>query len=380
MEKKNPAMCIFLDLCKAFDTVDHTLLLKTLENVGIRGKPLLFISSYLSNRTQSVRLGSTYSETLNVECGIPQGTLLGPILFILYLNNIFNINIKGKLTSFADDTVLFNQDKNWSLLKIKAEHDLQKLKEWFDYKRLTINFEKTYFVPFCSYKPSLPEYKQIKIAFHKINISTSIKYLGIVIDSHLTWKNHISFVVKKLRSLLYLFKSIREYLDNKHIKIIYHSLIQSHISYGIIGWGGILSVHLKDLIIIQKRFLKVWLNKPPTYPSDQLFLEARVLDPRQIHFKTLCEWEFQNKTQLPSREYKMRNNLNLPIPKMQKSIGQRSHSYLKIKAYNKLPNHVKNIPNYRKFQKELKTYLQNTPRLDIHQELDSKKFLWRFYQ
>ena len=100
-------MCIFLDLCKAFDTVDHTLLLKTLENVGIRGKPLLFISSYLSNRTQSVRLGSTYSETLNVECGIPQGTLLGPILFILYLNNIFNINIKGKLTSFADDTVLF---------------------------------------------------------------------------------------------------------------------------------------------------------------------------------------------------------------------------------------------------------------------------------
>ena len=110
--------------------------------IGIRDKPILFISSYLSNRTQSVRLGSTYSETLNVECGIPQGTLLGPILFILYLNNIFNINIKGKLTSFADDTVLFIQDKNWSVLKIKAEHDLQKLKEWFDYKRLTINFEK----------------------------------------------------------------------------------------------------------------------------------------------------------------------------------------------------------------------------------------------
>lgn len=114
---------------------------------------------------------------------MPQGTILGPLLFILYINTLFDIETSGSIISSADDTVIFYSAENWAQLKIKAEKDLAHIKEWFDHKLLTINYEKTYFLPFCSYKTSLPKYKVLNISdTEKIASSSKIKYLGIIIN------------------------------------------------------------------------------------------------------------------------------------------------------------------------------------------------------
>lgn len=304
---------------------------------------------------------------------MPQGTILGPLLFILYLNSLFNIETCGSIISFADDTAIFYSAENWAQLKIKAENDLGNIKEWFDHKLLTINYEKTYFVPFCSYQTSLPKFKQLKISeTDKITISSKIKYLGIVIDQHLTWNEHVNFVVNKLRSILYLFKQLKQYLNQKNLKTAYHALVESHISYGIIGWGGILNDHLNKLNVIQKRFLKLMLHKETTFPSDLLFMEASLFDARQLYFLTLCTNEFSNKKDKIQHQIKTRNQNKSKIPKMQKTIGQRSHLYLKAKAYNKLPNDVRDAKNVHVFKSKCKHFIHRTPRVEIHKIIDMK--------
>ena len=153
MDNSKPAICIFVDLAKAFDTVSHQDLLNTLENIGIRGNALNLLESYLQGRKQCVKIGDSVSSTKNVLFGVPQGTVLGPLLFNLYVNDIFNIPISGQIISFADDTVLIYKDENWQRLKDKIQEDLPTLLDFFASKLLTINIKKTKYVPNCLEHP-----------------------------------------------------------------------------------------------------------------------------------------------------------------------------------------------------------------------------------
>lgn len=222
-----PTIAVFLDLAKAFDTVDHCLLLETLEDIGVRGVAHAFFKSYLTNRFQKIRVGNKCSKEQTVECGVPQGTVLGPVLFNIYLNNLFMIESNSKIISFADDTVLVNSDQNWYDLKLKIENDLNCIKQWFDYRLLSINYKKTVYLPFASLEPDLPNYA---INVHKnanIQPAKQIKYLGMMIDPHLRWDNYINYVVQKLRYVLYKFKHISYHLQYKQKLMVYKSLIEN---------------------------------------------------------------------------------------------------------------------------------------------------------
>lgn len=294
LDKGIPSIAIFIDLTKAFDTVDHSILLGKLEDIGIRGTSYELFKNYLTDREQILKVKQTTSQKALITCGIPQGTVLGPILFTIYLNDLLCIEKSGKIISFADDTVLFYTDNNWYDLRNKIQTDLNKLKMWFDYNLLSINFDKTHYLPFSSQDKSLPTF-DITLKKFTIKPTEKIKYLGIIMDPHLRWDEHISYLLKKLRCILYRFKHVTEFLDQNQKIILYKTLVEPHLKYAIIGWGGVSRTYLDALEVSQRRFLKIILNKNSRYPSDQVYNETKTFDLRQIYFEQLNIAVFKKK-------------------------------------------------------------------------------------
>ena len=378
MDEGNPSLCIFLDLAKAFDTVSHKRLLEALQDIGIRGNAHKLISSYLTQRKQYVKIRTKTSSEKVVEYGIPQGTVLGPLLFTIYLNNLLTMKTSGMIISFADDTAIYYKDQTWVDLKNNVENDMKLIIDWFNHNILTINFEKTKFIPFACYKNNLPKFQSLKIN----NISESIeimsadhiKYLGVTIDKHLRWDVHVRNVSRTLRSILYNFKYFNKIVDTRHMRIIYFALVESRLQYAILGWGGVATTHLKKLDILQKRFLKIMYNKENTYPSDLLFIESKILDVRQLYFCSIVNYIYKNKTDLQyiDHPYSTRNKINLQVKTTmsEKTIGKRSHTYLCSRVYNFLPEQQKtqinDIKSLGLFKKKIKIYVLSIDRIIIH--------------
>jgi len=187
-------LAVFLDLAKAFDTVSHGLLLKKLENYGIRGVALELLKSYLTNREQIVKLGQTKSTSMVMKSGVPQGTVLGPLLFSVYVNDLLEGDIGGELIAYADDTAIVFSGRDWEEVKRKSEEGLSKVKVWLDKNLLALNVKKTSCVAFSPNAIGRPNFESITLhtcspvgclSSDNIKIVNELKYLGIVIDNHL---------------------------------------------------------------------------------------------------------------------------------------------------------------------------------------------------
>lgn len=374
-----PALCVFLDLSKAFDTVCHAQLIECLETVGFRGTPLSLMKSYLSDRKQLVEINGAQSKKAFVQYGVPQGTVLGPILFTLYVNELLNLNSSGKVISFADDTALFYTANSWAELKTKAEIDLGNIKHFFDKKLLTINFKKTKFIPFASYKNTLPNFDSLQIKQDinnfEIEKTNTIKYLGVHLDSNLHWDTHITSIVNNLRGLLYKFKFMKSFLDVKSLKTIYYGLIESRLRYGIIGWGSTTYNHIKQLLVIQKKILKIMLGKENTYASNELFQDAQVLDIRQLYFLHVVTRQYSYNSELKPIDHIYETRYKQHAVKTQvaaKSVGQRSHAYLAPRFYNYLPLDIKNSVSLNIFKRKVKHLILEKERSEIHRLIESK--------
>lgn len=375
IDKKRAALCVFVDLAKAFDTVSHSKLLSTLENAGIRGLPLRLLKSYLTGRTQLVKINNCLSDPKTIEYGVPQGSVLGPILFIIYMNELFSIETEGHIVSFADDSAIFYQSNDWVQLKNKVETDFVKIMKFFDSKLLTVNFTKTYFMPFCSYQSTLPMYDSIKIILDEgevfITKKNNLKYLGVIMDCHLKWNEHIDYVTKKIRSLIPIFKNINKILHDDQIKIVYSALVESHLNYGITAWGGVLDQHLRKLQVAQKYILKVMAKKTYTFPTDALYKETKTLDIRQLYcIRTLIK-QYKKTSELAhhTHSYQTRHKKNAVLPKTKKSILQRSFKYIGPKLYNYIPESIKTLP-FHIFKKKVKNWTTEMDRKTIHEYIN----------
>jgi hypothetical protein len=249
---------LFLDITKAFDTVDHIILLRKLYNTGIRGVVYKWFRSYLLGRKQCVRINGVYSKMGEVKYGVPQGSVLGAVLFLIYINDLCNARFLGKLTSFADDTALCYVMNSWDDVERAMNSDLQALRWWFTKNKMVLSPGKTNYINFSlrvkSKVTSLITYKCIECLCKGTLCDTNcvtvescdfIKYLGVMVDNELNWKNHLSHILSKLNNTIRLFYFLRKMCPINVMRTLYFAFIHSRLEYGIICWGGYLQNKLK---------------------------------------------------------------------------------------------------------------------------------------
>lgn len=379
VDNSSPALCIFVDLAKAFDTVNHAILAQKLEGYGIRGHVNQLLGSYLKDRMQYIEVDGEYcTDGFVISCGVPQGTILGPLLFTFYINGLLKQTFDGTIISFADDAAVFYREDTWEGLKARAERDFSKIKMWLDYNLLTLNTSKTNFLTFSSYNNKKANLRCLKI--DSVN-STCIKqvnsttYLGVTIDEHLRWEKHVNNLVRKLRGLLYKFRYLKEVLDRKQLTILYYSLVQSQLSYGIIGWGGVTNNHLNGLEVIQKWFLKIIHGKKRTYPSEELYREARVFDIRQLFCYSICLelYKCRHLVTFKTHRYSTRfRDILCEKQRVHKTIGERSYNYLILRLHDVLPEYIRNATNIQVYKKRVKQWILQVPRCEVHGIIDIK--------
>ena len=233
---------VFLDLSKAFDTLDPKILIKKLEKYGLRGVVLNWFESYLTNRQVRVKCEvaketkTQYSNLYDVEYGSPQGSCLGPLLFLLFANDLY-LNIKHcSAILFADDTTLYKSHRNTRYLKWCIEEDLKTISDWFKANKLTLNLEKTEYIFFCA-RPI-----KVKPTLEIDNVTLlpveSVKFLGLWLDQNLNWNIHVNKLITRIKRNMHLLRTPKHLFNEKTLKLIYHAHIQSHIDYGLILWGS----------------------------------------------------------------------------------------------------------------------------------------------
>lgn len=282
MDAGNFSLAIFIDLQKAFDSLDHKLLLNKLAHYGIRGVALEWFSSYLSQRKQYVSYENSLSDMELVKWGIPQGSILGPLLFIIFINDISNTTKLLHFILFADDTNIFCTGDSIDKVYEIANRELPKLEVWFHTNKLTLNLKKTTYILFgkklknkCSHK--------LFLNGQEIKRQKSTKFLGVHIDENLDWKSHIANLVSKVSKSIGILYRVRNVLNHCTLKMLYLSLIQPYLLYCIVIWGSAYANALNPLIVLQKRAIRVINYASFAAHSTPLFKKCNLLALSEIY-------------------------------------------------------------------------------------------------
>ena len=263
---------IFIDLSKAFDTLDHKILLDKLEHYGIRGNAKRLFESYLIGRRQYTAFNNICADRLQVLFGVPQGSVLGPLLFLIYINDLKNCynEIGCNFILYADDTNIFVVGSSKDDAFRKANFMLKEVYNYMKCNLLHINMKKCCYMHFepssdtsgvCS--RSLPfvgnsdESKAIYINNVMIKEVSEVKFLGIILDNQLNWLPHVKYLVNKLRSAASALCRIRHWIPKDKYLTVYHALFESHLTYGITVWGGVSKVWMDQVFKIQKHCVRV---------------------------------------------------------------------------------------------------------------------------
>ena len=283
LEENKTSIGVFIDLSKAFDTLDHKLLLKKLEIYGIRGIALSWFQSYLENRTIRVKIQTEkgqykYSDQHTITYGTPQGSCLGPLLFLVFINDLPNNVNYGMSLLFADDTTLLHSHSNLRYLKWTLEDDLNRLMDWFKANKLTLNLDKTVCVMFSKSQSQKPI--KLNIGDYEIMSTENVKLLGMWIDKDLNWNKQLSTLHIKLKQNTQLLRNSKKFMTKETLKILYYAHIYSHITYGLVLWGNMVStVSLNSLQKIQNTCFSLITNLSPTLEN---YKQEKILKLQQL--------------------------------------------------------------------------------------------------
>ena len=268
---------LFVDLRKAFDTVSHSILVKKLYAYGIRGNILELCASYLKNRTQFVTYDGEKSETKHITCGVPQGSILGPLFFIAYMNDIFQASKYLYNILYADDTSILLSGSDLQKLVREMNRELELISEWFKANKLTLNIDKTYYMVFHRGRRKFKNNIELVINDMKIREAKSMKYLGVIIDSKLNWIDHITYIKNKVAKGIGIIRKAQKLLNKKALLNLYHTLIFPYLIYCVEIWGCAKKTHLSPLYLLQKRIVRIITFSDKMAHTNPIFKNLHVL-------------------------------------------------------------------------------------------------------
>ena len=272
------AITILLDLKKAFDTVIHRILLQKLNAYGIRGNMLKWFESYLiTGRSQYDVYDGIKSDIYNVTCGVPQGSILGPLLFILNMNGICNVSELLFTILYADDTCVLLSGKDLTKLITVSNAELKFLSAWFRSNKLTVNTYKTFFMIFHHSRVKYNSKHCIKIDDCSLNKVISAKYLGVIIDYKLNWIDHIAYIKNKISKGIGIMYRARNFLNKSSLIGLYYSYIYPYFTYCLETWGCASKTQLNPLFLLQKKIIRIMTFLHYLAHTEHIFNDLHIL-------------------------------------------------------------------------------------------------------
>jgi hypothetical protein len=365
-------MCVlgvFIDFSKAFDTIDHRILLQKLEHLGLNTPALKWFTSYLDDRYQVVAMDNHTSSPCKLSVGVPQGSILGPTMFLIYINDLCCSLKHCKPILYADDTNLFYKNKNLILELPKINEDLQILKNWCDINKLTLNLEKTQYILIKNRQNPfhLPQ-GMIKLDNTALKETNSIKFLGITIDQNLSFKIHIENLIVRIRPYIGLLYRCASFLPKPILLLIYNGYINSALSYCVEAYGTASPTALHQLFVLQKRIVRIISGTPSYSHTASLFTTLKILNIYKLfQFRSLLTSHATFYCSQPSNSssgshlhhsYLTRAAaINLPLPISTSLAGHRSPAYQAPALWNNLPVNLKKLKSIPEFRRALKQHL-----------------------
>ena len=370
--KDGPVVAIMVDLSKAFDSVNRDILLHKLYRYGIRGPAHQLIKSYLTNRSQYIHSSTTKSHTCSTDVGVPQGSILSPLFFLIEINDLKNCT-KLEVINYADDTLLYQSIPQHINAENWINEEFNKVTHWMYKNHLKPNYNKTNYLTFTN----KPEYNNLNLYGNKINKTNKIQkvdscnYLGMIIDNKLNWKLQIDKIKKKISKTVGILYRIRYYLNKTSLKLIYNSLILSYVRYGILNYGRASKVALQPISILMNRGLRcINFIGRRTKRISQIYFDEKILtlqDTFQLELGKFC-YKFKKDllpnsfnqifTNIPQiHSYNTRNSNNRFFRPKHTGRGYKTLQNLGSKLWNKIPLEIKNSSTIFIFTQKYKQHL-----------------------
>lgn len=358
LNAKEATAAVFCDLSKAFDCVDRRILLSKLEHYGFRGMALSWFSSYLSDRSQRVVVSGKHSRYMNIGRGVPQGSVLGPILFLLYINDLNFIRTQGDIVQFADDTTILWHHQDPVQLRAIMSRELTLVMEWCASNKLVFNAAKTKVVSF-------------RYSMGELNLGngvgvqnpSSCRFLGITVDRYLRFEEHINGLCRKLSSGCYAVRMARLSLGQITARSVYFAVVESHLRYGLPFWGLSSKFLLNPVFLLQKRALRYIANVPLRQSCKPLFVTLRILTFSSLFVLETATLIHKNRVSFGfyGGGYASRRADDIPLPIPSLESIKNSIYYECKKLYNHLPHELRKIQSLSHFKTKLKLILLDRP-------------------